>query len=200
WNVDDDRDGRIDEDPLDGRDNDGDGAVDEDYGMTSDQLLTSDYRDDEPASITYTYPNGEPHRPLHLAVHQEARAWALPRYDRVPVYQFTITNTGRDVPRDLRLGIYADLDSRRRADGSGHLNDLVTDESYHSVVPEGISIIHNSGYRKTCVTTFDGTVPVVRDAVPGSGLPAVCLLGLEHTTDPLGYVVNFVFPGAREAQ
>ncbi|MEO5988762.1 MAG: hypothetical protein ABIU54_01490, partial [Candidatus Eisenbacteria bacterium] len=31
------------------------------------------------------------------------------------------------------------------------------------------------------------------------GLPNVAIIGLTHTTDPLGYVTNFTFPGAREA-
>jgi hypothetical protein len=207
WNVDDDHDGRLDEDPLNGRDDDGDGRVDEDYGMTSDQLLVSEYRDDEPASINYAYANGEAHRPMHLDVVQEARTWALPGYDRVAGYEFTVTNTGDDALRDVRIGVYADLDSRHRSDSGGHVNDLITDEPYDVIVPEGLSVIQGSvimpgpnAWLKSCVTTFQGTVPVVSDGVIGSGLPAVCLIGLSHTTDPLGYLVNYAFPGVREAQ
>lgn len=41
---------------------------------------------------------------------------------------------------------------------------------------------------------------MVYDSKPRSGLPAASIIGLSHTTDPLGFLVNFAFPGAREAQ
>lgn len=40
--ADDDRDGRLNEDPLDGRDNDGDGLIDEDYAAIGDHMLVID--------------------------------------------------------------------------------------------------------------------------------------------------------------
>ena len=46
--VDDDGDGRIDEETLNGRDDDGDGEIDEDLGFTSQQLMAADYADDRP--------------------------------------------------------------------------------------------------------------------------------------------------------
>jgi hypothetical protein len=81
------------------------------------------------------------------------------------------------------------------------LNDLVGDRAYDASVPEGVSVIRVGGpLFKTCITRFEGSVPVVSDADPSQGLPAVCLLGLAHTTDPLGWLNIYAFPGAREAQ
>jgi hypothetical protein len=105
------------------------------------------------------------------------------------------------VLRDVRVGIYADIDSRRRADASGHLNDLIGERAYDTSVPEGVSVLGGPPiFIKTCVTRFQGSVPVVSDADPRQGLPAVSLLGLAHTTDPLGWLNIYAFPGAREAQ
>lgn len=198
FRIDDDRDGRVDEETLNGRDDDGDGKVDEDYAMVSDQEQVAEYRDDELAATSYGYANGEPHAPMHLAVRQEAFAWAIPGYDHVAAYDFTITNEGTELLRDVRLGIYADLDSRGRDEAGGHLNDLLTWAPYDFVMPEGTSNV--STFIRECVSHFQGTVPVVYDRDPRSGLPASTILGLSHTTDPLGFVKNFAFPGAREAQ
>ena len=201
WHFDDDGDGRIDEDPLNGRDDDGDGRIDEDAGVVTDQMFESDYRDDEPAAVNHAYPTGEPHEPLHLSVHEESFAWALPGFDHVAGFQFTITNVGTATLRDLQLGVYADLDSRDRADTGGHLNDVVAQVPYDLAVPEGTSVIRaGTPFTKACFTRIAGVAPVVYDGRPASGLPAVALVPLSHTTDPLGFLVNHAFPGAREAQ
>jgi hypothetical protein len=201
WHFDDDHDGRIDEDPVNGRDDDGDGRVDEDFGMVADQQYAADYRDDEPASVNYAYATGESHVPLHLSVHEESFAWALPGYDHVAGFQFTITNMGDAPLHDLQLGVYADLDARERTDASGHVNDVVELMPYQLAVPEGISVVNAGGaFTKACFTRIEGVAPVVHDGRPASGLPAVALVPLSHTTDPLGYLVNYAFPGAREAQ
>jgi hypothetical protein len=198
WNFDDDGDGKVDEDPLNGRDDDGDGRIDEDFGMVADQQYASDYRDDEPTSVNYAYATGETHVPLHLSVHEESFAWALPGFDHVAAFQFTIMNVGTETLHDLQLGVYADLDSRDRSDTGGHLNDVMKLVPYRLDVPEGTSVI--GGATKACFTRIDGVAPVVHDGDPGSRLPAVALVPVSHTTDPLGYLVNYAFPGAREAQ
>jgi hypothetical protein len=186
---------------VDGRDNDGDGRVDEDFGMVSDQELVADYRDDEPAAVNYGYANGETHVPMHLSVHQQAFAWALPGYDHVAGYQFTITNESNATLRDVRLGVYADLDSRDQADTGGHLDDRVDLVPYSLVVPEGISTVSaGAAFSKACFTRIEGVTPVVSDGDPAKALPAVAIVPLSHTTDPLGYLVNYAFPGARAAQ
>ncbi len=84
--VDDDGDGKVDEEIFNGRDDDGDGEIDEDLGFPSDEVTAADYTDDQPAAINYGYPNGEIHHAFGLAVHQEAYAWGLPGapWARVP--------------------------------------------------------------------------------------------------------------------
>src|SRR6185369_5544497 len=110
--YDDDGDGRIDEELLDGRDDDGDGEVDEDIQFPAQETCASTYTDDTREATDFAFDNGERHVPLGLAVVQEAHAWSMPGFDRVAGYQFTITNRGQHTLHDVRLGIYANLDSR----------------------------------------------------------------------------------------
>ena len=71
---DDDGDGAIDEDPLDGLDNDGDGRVDEDFGAIGNQMLRCRYRDDYPRILV----DAPDHYPLGVEVTQEAYQWEQP--------------------------------------------------------------------------------------------------------------------------
>jgi hypothetical protein len=190
--IDDDGDGRVDEETLNGRDDDGDGEVDEDLGMFSQQLAVADYVDDTPEAVRFGYAGGERHNPLGLSVHQEAYAWAVPGYDGIAGLKFVITNHGATTLRQVRVGLYADLDSRARDDPSGHYNDRITHVSYSRTVFEGISSTTVGGYFPrpsggplSCSTALSNTLPVLVDGASGSGLPAVAVVPLSHTTDPL---------------
>src|SRR6516162_7543697 len=198
---DDDGDGKVDEEVFNGKDDDGDGEVDEDLGFPSDEVLAADYTDDQPAAVNYGYPNGEVHRPLGLQVHQECYGWALAGYDAIAGVQYTITNHGTQTLHGVYVGLLADLDSRGRDDPLGHLNDVVVYCSFSRSFFEGFSNISIQGVFPTdqisnCFSTFSQTVPVVTDGVPGSGLPAVAVMGLGHTIDPLALMEP---PAARAA-
>jgi len=110
-NADDDGDGAIDEEWLDGRDNDGDGLVDEDFAAISDQMLSCWYTDDQPEAIQ-AYPE---HEPLHLTVLQRSMQWADPDFDDFVGFEYFITNTGADVLEDVYLGIFIDGDVGSRS-------------------------------------------------------------------------------------
>ena len=197
--ADDDGDGRIDEELLNGRDDDGDGRVDEDVLLPAQQMLAADYTDDQPEAVNYTYPTGERHVPLGLAVHQEAYAWTMPGHDGIAGLQFTITNKGNEELRDVRLGFYADLDVRTRNGTAGHLDDLVSRVPFSAVINSRLDTL-GGPYEKTCITTVSGEAALVRDASRATGAPAVAILPLSHTTDPLGWFINDAFPGVREAR
>ncbi|HEV2104160.1 MAG TPA: hypothetical protein VGU27_00430, partial [Candidatus Eisenbacteria bacterium] len=197
--VDDDGDGRVDEEILNGRDDDGDGEVDEDLRFPAQESAVATYVDDRPEALQSPSPTGEPHVPLGLTVEQEAYAWTLPGFDKIAGLQFTLTNHGAETLHDVWVGLYADLDSRDRNAEGGHLNDRVVAVNDSLVIHEGTSVLEGS-YRKDCFTHLGGIVPAVADGVPGSGLPVAAVVGLSHTTDPLGWLVNHAFTGAREAQ
>lgn len=195
-NVDDDGDGRIDEEVLNHRDDDHDGEIDEDLGVSSQQLLAAEYGDSEPASVYYAYPNGEQHHPLGLSVRQESYAWAVPGYENIAGFQFTITNRGTSVLRMVYVGLYADLDSRGRNDPSGHLNDRVETVDYRRAFPAEMYrvMVRGNWYPSAsspfnaCVESVADAVPAVRDGRFGSALPYVAVVPLGHTTDPLDRV------------
>ena len=205
--FDDDGDGKVDEEILNGKDDDGDGRVDEDVLLPSQQMLAADYTDDHPQSVNYAYPNGERHVPLGLEVHQEAYAWTLPGHDGIAGLEFTVTNHGSQTLRDVRLGFYADLDSRERAGGAGHLDDKVSSMSYSvlfaphlDTLYQGIAIPGPPLWIKLCGEHIAGECAVLRDAAVKSAKAGVMLVPLSHTTDPLGGLVNDAFPGVREAR
>jgi hypothetical protein len=187
---DDDADGRVDEEILNGRDDDGDGEVDEDLGLFAARAALSDYVDDRPEAIAFVYPNGEKHHALGLSVHEEVYQWEVPGYDRFAGITWTITNHGTRRLQQLYVGLYADLDSRDRNDRAGHLNDRVADVSYPSSTagsgPKlGTPCLVPGSCDTRCFAYFGQTLPAVFDGVPGSGLPAVTIVPLGHTIDPL---------------
>jgi hypothetical protein len=187
--VDDDRDGAIDEERLNGKDDDGDGEIDEDLGLFSQQLVSSEYVDDRPEAA-YVSSGGESHHALGLSVHEDAYAWSVPGYDGIAGFQFRITNHGERALRNVYIGVFADLDSRLRSDRGGHLNDKIAWRTYSRTISKGQSriIVGGNPFIKSCFTRLTGTIPTVVDGVRGSGLPAVAIIPLGHTTDPLAYV------------
>jgi hypothetical protein len=193
--YDDDGDGRVDEELLNELDDDGDGEVDEDLGIFSQQVAVADYTDDQPEAVRFTYPNGELHHPLGISVHQEAYAWGTHGYEGTAGLTFTITNHSTKTLRQVRVGLYADLDSRARDDAAGHVNDRITHIDYSRTLFEGtsfvtvggyyVSICSGQGFPGLCYTTLAGSLPVLMDGRAGSELPFVTVMGLGHTTDPL---------------
>jgi hypothetical protein len=196
---DDDGDGHVDEEFLDGRDDDGDGEVDEDLRFPAQQTLACAFTDDQPEAVNFAYENGERHSPMALTVRQEAHAWTVPGYEKVAAIHYTITNHGRERLRDLRLGVYANLDSRDRRGGSSHLDDQVAMMRDSVTIFEGVSVLA-SVFTKACFTTLQGEWPAIRDAAALSTGAWTAVVGVTHTTDPLGFVNNYAFTGAREAQ
>ncbi len=201
WNVDDDGDGRVDEDIVNGRDDDGDGLVDEDFDMPAQELLTAEYADDTREAIEYGYDGGEQHAPLGLSVHQEVFTYNRLGLDGIACVRFVITNHSEHTVRDLRLGLYADLDSRGRNEAAGHLDDAIVRIPYERVVPKPESAINAGGYwRKPCFDRTQG-VAVAASPRPGqTGVPIGAIVPLSHSIDPLGTFTNDVFPGVREAR
>lgn len=102
--FDDDRDGEIDEDPLNGYDDDGDGLIDEDFAAVSDQMFTCEYSDMDPA-IRLRYPD---HRPLGLKVQQTTMSWSGAGRRNFIGMNFKITS--EQFLQDVYVGLLADPD------------------------------------------------------------------------------------------
>jgi hypothetical protein len=91
-NADDDRDGRTDEDWLDGRDNDNDGRIDEDFAAISNQMFFCEYSDVDP-NIKLALPE---HVPLEFLVQQSSLCWESPLVDDFIAFDFKLINKGFD--------------------------------------------------------------------------------------------------------
>ena len=99
---------RIDEDFLDGHDNDLDGSIDEDYGALGQQTFTCVIRDDTPQAIAVAAV--EKHVPLGLEVQEMAWAYSIPGYTEFNIVQYTIFNRSGHVLDSLVVGGLVDMD------------------------------------------------------------------------------------------
>jgi len=191
--ADDDGDGRVDEETYNGIDDDGDGEIDEDLGIVGQQMLMADYTDDQPEAVAYQQGNGESHHPLGLSVHQEAYAWSWPGYDGVAGLQFTITNHSGTTLRDVYVGLYADLDTQRPSDPNGQANDGIGRVSFSRSFSKGSTRVYVDGQGTrgfSCFNRVAWTLPAVREpASRASTLPVVTVLPLEHTHDPMAFIL-----------
>src|SRR5262249_33319194 len=79
---------RIDEDFLDGRDNDGDGSIDEDFAAIGSEMASFVMRDDGPFSSNAS----ESHTPLGLECRQLAWSYSIPGFRDFCTLEYTITN------------------------------------------------------------------------------------------------------------
>jgi len=109
----------VDEEVHDGRDNDRDGLIDEDFGAISQQMFTCVYRDDTPQALN-TYPD---HVPMGLEVTQRSFAWGIPGSDDFVGIEYTIKNDGARNLRDVYLGFFCDADVGPESDELYWLDD-----------------------------------------------------------------------------
>jgi len=100
--VDDDGDGKIDEDPFDGIDNDGDGLIDEDYGAISENDVMVSYTD------YYNVPPVQGHIPLGLRVWQRSYTWGNNLQRPIIFLEYLIKNEGQKVLDSVYIGFFAD--------------------------------------------------------------------------------------------
>ena len=120
--ADDDGDGLVDEDPLNGYDDDGDGLIDEDFAAIGQQYFHAQMRDDRPLAID-TYPD---HSPMGLLIEQESFAWEDSRINELIGLRYRVRNVGQTMVNDVFVGLFADFDIGGTAD-----DDLVDVFSSH---------------------------------------------------------------------
>ncbi|MBE0566099.1 MAG: hypothetical protein IH621_09090 [Krumholzibacteria bacterium] len=163
---DDDLDGLIDEDPLNGLDDDGDGLIDEDFGQIGDQMMVCTMHDDLPL-VQEIYPA---HHPIGVTVIQTASAWSGTDYRNIIALDYAITNSSPRPLEDVYLGFYVDCDIQNRRDGSTRPDDL-------------------TGYFDGVMRDPQGTyhrmqVGWMKDAAAQDPLPGVLgVVFLDHDTD-----------------
>lgn len=120
---------RIDEDFLDGRDNDGDGQIDEDYAAIGQQMFSCTMRDDTPQAINAV--SNEKHVPLGMECRQLAWAYSIPGFSNFNVVEWTLINRSGHNLDSLVIGGVVDMDCGPTA-VSNYFNDDVDMGSYPS--------------------------------------------------------------------
>ncbi len=97
---------RIDEEILNGYDDDDDGLIEEDFGQIGSQMMVTTTYDNTRAAASL-FPD---HKPLNLKVVQESFAWENDQVDDFVGFQYTITNVGVVDISNIYIGFYADSD------------------------------------------------------------------------------------------
>lgn len=106
--VDDDGDGLIDEDPLDGYDDDGDGQIDEDYGAISQLEFTCLVDDNTDAAINQ--PAAEKHAPRGIRCRQSTYAFSVPGANDFTSVEWEFENISGHKLDSVYVGVRFDQD------------------------------------------------------------------------------------------
>ncbi len=179
--ADDDLDGLVDEDPLDGMDNDGDGRIDEDFAAVGNQMFRCSYRDDHTQAIL----DSPDHYPLGIEILQETYQWEQPELAGMIALDYTVISHGHELLEDLFLGIYVDPDI-------GHRNgSRIFDDDRVAYLRDYVCV-RRAPYERlvllTMVEAWDG------DGDENSSHPApghFALSVLNHSTDVLAEKAPF---------
>jgi hypothetical protein len=174
---------RIDEDVLDGRDNDGDGRIDEDFAGLGQMMFSCVMRDDtEPAILSAA---NETHVPLGLECRQSAWAYSISGYANFDVVQYTIYNRSGHTIDSMYIGFPADLDAGSAQVSAGYYID---DQSL-PFFPQGVFTRTRGQLEPGCKSEkvrINGFSVVDGDGDGGITSGVVSFLLLGHTTDALG--------------
>jgi len=99
----------VDEDFLDGHDNDGDKKIDEDFAAIGQQMYSCVMRDDTPAAVNQVA--NEKHIPIGLELRQLAWAYSVDGYQDFNPIEFTIYNRSGHMLDSMYFALRTDMDS-----------------------------------------------------------------------------------------
>ena len=191
---------RIDEDFLDGRDNDGDGLIDEDHAALGQQLFSAVLRDDTDEAINVA--RNEQHVPLGLRAEQKAWAYSIPGFTDFNVIEWNIINVSGHSLDSLVVGIQADMDAGpvEKSDyfqddfdipgyPSGEFRFPISSTDPRLQLPHDPQLDNTAGPGALCeelVLRVNGFAQADDDGDDSrtTGVPGVALIS--HTIDPLG--------------
>ena len=183
----------VDEDFLDGRDNDGDGRIDEDYAALGQQMYSCVMRDDTPAALANV--GNEVHVPVVLECRQVAWAYSVPGFQNFNVIEYTIYNRSGHTLDSMYFGFPADMDAGPLNLGTYFLDDFdlpyfpqgeftipveQDDPRYQATLPDGVPVCPERKIR------INGHSVVDDEGDEGRTPGVVSLLLFGHTVDPLG--------------
>jgi hypothetical protein len=201
-------DARIDEDFLDGRDNDGDGRIDEDFAAIGQQMYTCVIRDDTPQAVAAG--GAERHVPLGgdvgrgVECRQSAWAYSIPGFTDFDVVNWHFFNRSGHELDSVVIGFFVDFDAGP-ADKSGYFNDDFDANMYpfghfivetkptdgrlqrkgtHPPVPDAVDA--DSALCPRFMVTVQGFSIADDDGDEGKTLGIPSFMLIDHTIDPTG--------------
>lgn len=160
----------VNEDPIDGLDNDGDGLIDEDFAAIGNQMFRCVMRDNTALAEELF----SEHDPLDVQLVQESYQWEGESVDDFVGFHFEVTNIGVTPLNEVFLGFFADCDIGPRSQGGIAEDDLTwfaraeVRALDNSIVPVDIAAMYDA----------DG------DQGQSPGFFGIMFLG--HPTDPTG--------------
>jgi hypothetical protein len=113
---------KVDEDFLNGKDDDGQGGTDEDYGAIGQQMFSLEMRDDTPQAINATF--NEKHVPLGLLVQHRAFAFSVPGFNDFNGMEFDIINVSGHMLDSLYVAFLLDMDCGPVERGNFYADDF----------------------------------------------------------------------------
>jgi hypothetical protein len=141
---------RIDEEILDGRDNDGDGLIDEDFAALGQQMYTCVMRDDTPQAINAG--GSERHVPLGLEMWKSNWAYSISGYMDFNVIQYDIYNRSGHTLDSVTIGFRTDMDC-----GPLETSGYWSDDENLPYYPHGDFLIQTSDKDKRLQPASDHT-------------------------------------------
>jgi len=160
---------RIDEEVLNGYDDDDDGLIDEDFAQIGNQMMVTTMYDNTRLAIEAI----ADHTPLNLKVVQSSYAWEGSDVNDFVGFDFTITNVGVTDITNIYLGLFADCDLMNRSSGAAD-DDMVGSFSGAVRASDGSFVPVEVGYM------WDDP----EEGARLDGYFGVAFLG--HDTDPAG--------------
>ncbi len=127
----------IDEDFLNGFDDDGDGFIDEDFEAIGQQMFSCQYWD----LSEFTQESEPDHVPLDLLVQQRSFAWATTGANEFVGFDFRVWNIGNETLNDVYIAFFVDGDAGPKDKQSYWVDD-------------------KGGYVAIDTTVIDDTVPI----------------------------------------
>ncbi len=186
---------RIDEDFLDGRDNDGDGLIDEDFAAIGHETFTCVMRDDG----AYSPQSG--HVPLGLEVRQMAWGYGTSGFEDFNAIHYAIINRSGHALDSVYVGFKVDMDAGPIQSAQFFADDrdlpgypsgefvrvLAADELQRQLPHDpGTGVPADSALCPRVVVRVNGFSLADGDGDAGQTPGVATFLLLDHTRDPLG--------------
>lgn len=130
--------GLYDEDFLDGRDNDGDGNIDEDYAAIGQQMFSMVIRDDTPQAIAAG--GAERHVPLGMEAQKTAWAYSIPGFTNFNIIHHKFINRSGHLLDSVVVGFRVDMDC-----GPNEIPTYFSDDFDINTFPQGDFMIETRG-------------------------------------------------------